>query len=163
MAISSDEFRTALSRFPSGVTVVTTKDADGAFHGITVSAFCSLSLDPPLILICIEKSAGSHDALEASKFFVVNILSSVQPALSEQFASQLTNKFDGVGFIPGIAEIPVITGVVASLECRLKQISDGGDHTIFIGEVEKVLLNDGDPLVYFRSGYWTLSEFPQNP
>ncbi len=158
MAISNDEFRAALSRFPSGVTVVTTKDADGIFHGITVSAFCSLSLEPPLVLICIEKSAGSHDALAESKAFVVNILSSTQSALSEQFASLLPNKFNGVPFRAGFNEMPVLEGVVASLECSLRQISDGGDHTIFIGLVENASINEGFPLVYSRSSYWTITD-----
>ena len=158
MAISNDEFRAALSRFPSGVTVVTTKDADGTYHGITVSAFCSLSLDPPMVLICIEKSAGSHDALTESKAFVVNILSSKQSNLSEQFASLTPDKFLGVSHRSGMNDMPVLDGVVASLECRLKQISDGGDHTIFIGQVENVSINDGFPLVYSRSSYWTISE-----
>lgn len=162
MPISNDEFRAALSRFPSGVTVVTTKDANGVFHGITVSAFCSLSLDPPLVLICIEKSAGSHDALAESKAFVVNILSSTQIGLSEQFASLLPNKFLGVSHRPGVNDMPVLEGVVASLECSLRQVSDGGDHTIFIGLVENVSTDDGFPLVYSRSTYWTIAEGPQN-
>ena len=161
MTISNDEFRAALSRFPSGVTVVTTKDAKGVFHGITVSAFCSLSLDPPMVLICIEKSAGSHDALSQAKAFVVNILSSTQIDLSEQFASLLPDKFFGVSHRSGVNDMPVLEGVVASLECSLKQVCDGGDHTIFIGLVENVSINDGFPLVYSRSSYWTISEpFP---
>lgn len=158
MAISNDEFRAALSRFPSGVTVATTKDSEGAFHGITVSAFCSLSLDPPLVLICIEKSAGSHDALYEAKAFVVNILSSTQIDLSEQFAALMPDKFNGVSYRLGIEGMPVLEGVVASLECRLKQVCDGGDHTIFIGSVENVSINDGLPLVYSQSAYWTISE-----
>lgn len=158
MAISNDEFRAALSRFPSGVTVVTTKDADGIFHGITVSAFCSLSLEPPLVLICIEKSACSHDALAESKAFVVNILSSTQSALSEQFASLLPDKFNGVPFRTGLNEMPVLDGVVASLECSLRKVSDGGDHTIFIGLVENASINEGFPLVYSRSSYWTITD-----
>ena len=158
MAISNDEFRAALSRFPSGVTVVTTKDVGDVLHGITVSAFCSLSLDPPLVLICIEKAAGSHDALAESKAFVVNILSSTQANLSEQFASLQPDKFLGVSHRPGLNGMPVLESVVASLECSLKQVSDGGDHTIFIGLVQNVSINEGFPLVYSRSSYWTISE-----
>lgn len=161
MPISNDEFRAALSRFPSGVTVVTTKDANGVFHGITVSAFCSLSLDPPLVLVCIEKIAGSHDALAESKAFVVNILRSTQIGLSEQFASLLPDKFLGVSHRSGMNGMPVLEGVVASLECSLRQVSDGGDHTIFIGLVENVSTDDGFPLVYSRSTYWTIAESPE--
>ena len=153
MAISTDEFRTALSRFPSGVTVVTTKDADGTFHGITVSAFCSVSLEPPLILICVEKTAGSHFALERSEAFVVNVLSVSQAGLSERFASMLPDKFDNVEFRPGIDGIPVLTGCIVNMDCRLTISYDGGDHTIFVGEVEKSQVHEGDPLVYFRSEY----------
>lgn len=153
MAISTDEFRTALSRFPSGVTVVTTKDADGTFHGITVSAFCSVSLEPPLILICVEKTTGSHFALERSEAFVVNVLSVSQAGLSERFASMLPDKFDNVKFRPGIDGIPVLTGCIVNMDCRLTNSYDGGDHTIFVGEVEKSQVHDGDPLVYFRSEY----------
>src|SRR5689334_7499490 len=96
MPVTQDEFRNALARFASGVTVVTTKDAAGNFHGITVSAFCSVSLDPPLVLICIEKATGSHYAFEESGLFNVNILSQEQAAVSERFASQMADKFDAV-------------------------------------------------------------------
>lgn len=157
MAINSDEFRGALSRFASGITIVTTKDKENRLHGITVSAFSSLSLEPPLILICVEKTTGSHFALERSEAFVVNILDSRQIGLSERFASLLPHKFDDVEFTLGIDEIPVLSGCVATLECRLANSCDGGDHTIFIGEVEKANIGDGDPLVYYRNGYRGLS------
>jgi len=153
MAIDNDEFRAALSRFASGVTVVTTKDADGRFHGITVSAFCSVSLDPPLILVCIEKTTGSHFAIEHSETFVVNVLSVSQNELSERFASMRLDKFDDVEFRPGIDGIPILLGCLLNLECRLANSFEGGDHTIFVGEVEKAIIGDGDPLVYFHSDY----------
>ena len=153
MAIDNDEFRAALSRFASGVTVVTTKDGDGRFHGITVTAFCSVSLDPPLILICIEKTTGSHYAIEQSGIFVVNVLNAIQSNLSERFASMLSDKFGGVDFELGIDGVPVLSGSMVNLECRLKTVCDGGDHTIFVGEVERAMIRDGDPLVYFHSDY----------
>src|SRR4029078_12242659 len=98
MPVSQDEFKDALSRFASGVTVVSTKDAEGKLHGITVSAFCSVSLTPPMVLICIEKITTSHHAFEESGVFVVNILSSSQSWVSEKFADPLTDKFEGVNF-----------------------------------------------------------------
>ena len=153
MPISQDEFRAALSRFASGVTVVTTKDAAGNLHGITVSAFCSVSLEPPLVLICIEKIAGSHHAFAESEMFVVNVLDQTQTALSERFASPIDEKFDGVDMTLNIDGIPVLSGCLANLECRVWQTCDGGDHTIFIGEVENVSVGEGDPLLYFRSDY----------
>jgi len=153
MAISNDEFRAALSRFASGVTVVTSKDKEERMHGITVSAFCSVSLDPPLILICVEKTTGSHFALERSEAFVVNVLSVSQGEISERFASMLPDKFDGVDFRPGIDGIPNLLGCLVNMECRLTDFYDGGDHTIFVGQVENAAFFDGDPLLYFRSDY----------
>lgn len=157
MPVTSDEFRAALSRFPSGVTVVTTRDADGRFHGITVSAFCSVSLEPPRVLICVEKTTGSHLALESSKLFVVNILSTGQRDLSERFASLIENKFEGLDFETTIDGLPVLLGCIATLECRVTASYDGGDHSIFVGEVDKATAGDGDPILYFRGDYRAIS------
>jgi flavin reductase ActVB len=153
MAISNDEFRAALSRFPSGVTVVTTKDANGRFHGITVSAFASVSLEPPMILVCIEKKTGSHEAFQESEFFVVNILAEGQESLSNRFAAQMTEKFDGVDYRLGIGEIPVLEDAFVTLECRLVYAHEGGDHTIFVGLIEKSDVKDENPLVYWHGNY----------
>ncbi len=157
MPVTSEEFRAALSRFPSGITVVTTRDADGRFFGITVSAFCSLSLDPPRVLVCIEKTTGSHEALLGSQAFVVNMLSSDQRSVSERFASTLDDKFEGIDLETGLDGIPVLLGCIANLECRVTGAYDGGDHSIFVGEVEKAAVNDGDPILYFRGDYRTIS------
>ena len=98
MSVSPDEFRAVLGRFPSGVTVVTTKAADGTDQGMTVSAFSSLSLDPPLVLICIEKSASVHDALTTASGFIVNVLSAKQEQIARRFAIVDIDRFEGVGF-----------------------------------------------------------------
>ena len=153
MPITQDEVRSALSRFASGVTVVTTKDAAGNIYGITVSAFCSVSLDPPLVLICIEKATGSHFAFQESGIFNVNILSKDQADLSERFASQIPDKFDRAEISLTIDGVPILTSCLAALECRVKQTFDGGDHSIFIGAVEKTTINVGDPLLYFIGDY----------
>ncbi len=153
MPINSEDFRNAMSRFASGVTVVTTKDANGDLHGITVSAFSSVSLDPPLVLICIENSTGSVHALKRSEMFVVNVLSRDQIELSERFAAQITDKFTGVDLDLNIDGIPVISNCLANLTCRVRNVYDGGDHTIFVGEVEKAEVAEGDPIIYFRSDY----------
>ena len=158
MPVTEDEFRAALSHFASGVTVVTTRDGAGNFHGITVSSFCSVSLKPPMILVCIEKTTGSHYAFNESDHFVVNILDVSQKEVSERFASTLPNKFDGVEFELNLGGMPVLTGCVANLECRLRMAWDGGDHTIFVGEVEKVTVFSGDPLVYFYGDYRRIAE-----
>lgn len=157
MPVTSDEFRSALARFPSGVTVVTSRDGDERFHGITVSAFCSLSLDPPRVLICVEKTTGSHNALESSKAFVVNILSAEQRDVSDRFASLAEDKFESLDFETGIDGIPLLLGCLATLECRVTNSHDGGDHSIFVGEVEKATVNDGDPILYFRGDYRAIS------
>lgn len=157
MLVSEEDFRSALSRFASGVTVVTTKDAEGRMHGITVSAFCSVSLKPPMILVCIEKTTGSHYAFNESDLFVVNILDSSQKNVSEQFASQLSDKFAGIEFSLNPGGVPVLAGCLATLECRLRMAWDGGDHTIFVGEVDKVDVYGGDPLIYFYGDYRTIS------
>jgi len=151
--ISKDEFRHALGRFASGVTVVTAKDADGKLHGITVSAFCSVSLDPPLILVCIDVNTGSHRALTQTDSFVVNILSDDQQYLSNRFASYLPDKFEAVKYSLGIDNLPVLEGVLANLECRLVNSHPNGDHTIFVGQIERATIGDGNPLVYWHGNY----------
>lgn len=157
MTISKEEFRAALGRFASGVTVVTTKDADGTLHGLTVSAFCSVSLEPPLILVCIEKATGSHHAFQQSGVFVVNILRQNQQNLSDHFASHLDDKFTKIPYRLGIENVPVLEDVLVNLECRLRHSYDGGDHTIFVGEVERATVNDGHPLLYWHGNYRELS------
>ena len=153
MAISREEFRAALGRFASGVTVVTTKDETGKLFGITVSAFCSVSLEPPLILVCIEKNAGSHHAFLQSKAFVVNVLREDQDRLSNHFASHLEDKFSGVDYSSGIEDLPVLTDALVNLECRLHNFHEGGDHTIFVGEIETATIRDENPLVYWHGNY----------
>lgn len=156
--ITRDEFKAALGRFASGVTVVTTKDKAGHLHGLTVSAFASVSLEPPLILVCILKRTGSYHAFEESDVFVVNILSEAQQAVSNHFASHLDDKFSGIDYREGIDGIPVLADCLVNLECRLKNSFAGGDHTIFVGEIEKVTLRDDKPLLYFHGKYNELKD-----
>lgn len=153
MPVSGDEFREALSRFASGVSVVTTLDAAGRPHGITVSAFCSVSLDPPLVLICIEKVTASHYAFHEKQAFVVNVLDETQQALSEQFSAPAVDKFGEAEFEPAIDGIPRLRSALATLECRIVAAHEGGDHTIFVGSVDRVATRDGAPLLYFRGEY----------
>ena len=158
MAINNQDFRAALGRFASGVTVVTTTDAAGKLHGITVSSFCSVSLEPPMVLICIEKTTASHYAFEESEIFVVNILNEAQADVSQKFAAPYLDKFDGVDFTIGELGAPVLGNALVNLECRLRHSLNGGDHSIFVGEVESVKVNDGLPLVYFRGAYRELND-----
>ena len=152
MAIDQVRFRTAMGHFASGVTVVTTRDGDEPV-GLTVSAFCSLSLDPPLVLICIDQNVTSHDAISSAGRFAVNILGTEQEELSRRFASRMDDKFEGVGTTQGLGGVPLLSGSLANVECRLRDRLPGGDHTIFVGEVENVEIGEGEPLLYFRSGY----------
>jgi flavin reductase (DIM6/NTAB) family NADH-FMN oxidoreductase RutF len=153
LSVSPDEFRAAMGRFPSGVTVVTTKAADGTDQGMTVSAFCSLSLDPPLVLICIEKSASSHDALSAAKGFIVNVLSAKQEQIARRFAIVEIDRFEGVGFTRSPRGYAILDDVLAVIECDRVSVCDGGDHTIILGEVEGTRAENGSPLLYYRGGY----------
>ncbi len=156
MTVTSDEFRNALSTFASGVTVVTSADPDGRYYGLTVSAFCSVSLDPPLVLACVEKTTRCHDVFLESARFIVNVLAEGQEDLSERFASQLDDKFDGVKF--GVEDgLPVLDGTVAHLTCELDNAYGGGDHTIFVGRVLNTAVNGGRPLLYANSRYRELS------
>lgn len=153
MGVTNKEFRAALSRFASGVTVVTLRDGEGNMHGITVSAFSSVSLNPPLILVCIDNEAGSHYAFHEGKRFVVNILSEEQTEYSIRFASQIPDKFINLHHHEGLEGIPVLKNALVNLECRLSQHFVAGDHTIFIGEVERAHINEGNPLVYYLGDY----------
>ncbi|HWP44662.1 MAG TPA: flavin reductase family protein [Blastocatellia bacterium] len=152
MAVSKDEFRQAMSRFISGVTVVTSKTEDDRPHGITVSAFSSLSLEPPLVLICIGQKASIHDHLKEGRHFAVNVLAEDQEHLSRQFAAK-DDRFKNTRYTEGITGSPLLEGALAHIECRILHAYPGGDHTIFVGEVVAARVADYNPLAYFRSNY----------
>lgn len=160
MSINREEYRAALGRFASGVTVVTTIDKHGFRHGITVSAFCSVSLDPPLILICINKTTHSHPAFEIDGTFVVNVLSEDQARLSNHFASPVADKFDAVEYTETKDGIPILKNALVNLECRLVYAHEGGDHTIFVGKIEKsnIAGENEKPLIYYYGDYRKLDE-----
>ena len=157
MPISKDEFRSAMSRFASGVTVVTAKTEDGQPSGLTVSSFASLSLEPPLVLICIDKRASIHDLLVEGRHFAVNVLGEEQEILSRRFASRDADRFSGTGYAEGVTGVPLLNDVLVAIECRIVHTYPGGDHTIVVGEVEHAAVSDGKPLAYFRGGYAQLA------
>jgi flavin reductase (DIM6/NTAB) family NADH-FMN oxidoreductase RutF len=157
MAIDQREFRYTLSHFPSGVTVVTTL-LDGKRYGMTVASFASLSLEPPLVIVCIEKTVATHNAIAEAGHFAVSILGVGQEAISNQFAMRGEEKFNDVEVREGIFGAPLIEGAVATIECRLQEALPGGDHTIFVGHVEATSSAEGDPLLYFRSTYHALRD-----
>jgi flavin reductase (DIM6/NTAB) family NADH-FMN oxidoreductase RutF len=153
MPISKEDFRAALGRFASGITVVTSIDDQGKPHGMTVSAFCSVSLEPPLILVSISKDTGSHYSIAESGKFVVNILSEDQAHISERFAAPIEDRFGPTECFESESGLPMIAGALANLECRLRYSYDGGDHTIYVGEIENAAVADGNPLLHFRGSY----------
>lgn len=154
--LSPDLFRAALSRFPSGVTIVTARDRAGHDHGMTVSAFASLSLVPPMVLICVEHTARLHEALPGCTHFAVNVLAAEQGALSRHFADPDAERFDGAAFTRGLTGSALLDGVIATYECVIRDRFPGGDHTIVTGEVLAVSAREGEPLLHHRGDYTRL-------
>jgi len=155
-SIDPATFRSVLGRFASGVTVVTIRDAQGADHGMTISAFCSLSLSPPLVLICVEHGASMYDALAHTSRFAVSVLDASQEELARRFAEEHPDRFDGIGFTRGLTGAALIDDCLAVIECEVQSRHPGGDHTIVIGSVIAAETHDGRPLLYYRGGYATL-------
>ena len=156
MSVDDAQFKMAMSHFASGVTVVTT-EYEGKPYGLTVASFASLSLHPPLVLVCIEKLVRTHEAIAGSQKFAVNILAREQSEISNRFASKTDDKFAGMRTNRGELGVPLIDGALCTIECNVREQLPGGDHTIFVGEVAHVHAREGAPLVYFRSGYHQLS------
>jgi flavin reductase (DIM6/NTAB) family NADH-FMN oxidoreductase RutF len=153
VSVDPDTFRSALGRFASGVTIVTTRDTSSRDHGLTVSAFCSLSLEPPLVLVCIDNEASMHPVLDQASHFAVNVLAANQESLARRFAASETDRFDGVGYVRGVTGAPILDDVLAYVECRKTTALPAGDHTIVIGEVEHAEVHSSGPLLYYRGGY----------
>lgn len=156
--IDDHSFRKALGSFASGVVVVSTLNpASRAPVGVTVSAFSSLSLDPPLVLFCLGLKSSNLDSYRQFGHFAINILSAEQRELSNRFASRSEDKWTGVAWNEGESGVPLIDGCLANLECSLVDARDGGDHVIIIGRVEQMKIQEGgSPLVYYRGGYMDL-------
>jgi flavin reductase (DIM6/NTAB) family NADH-FMN oxidoreductase RutF len=154
--LDDETFRATLGRFASGVTVMTLRDADGEDRGMTVTAFASLSLDPPLVLACIGKAASIAPSLSRATHFAVQVLAADQEALARKFAEKEGDRFGGLTARRGIEGLPLLDGVLATLQCRIAARHPGGDHQIVVGEVLDAAGRDGDPLLYFRGRYGTL-------
>lgn len=154
--ITPDDFRNVLGHFASGVTIVTCCDSEQHPTGLTASAFCSVSLDPPLVLICVDHKSQSYPHLKESGRFAINILPQAHEPLSRRFASSRLDKFDGVAFTLGTLGLPLIDQALAHLECRTVSAHVEGDHTIFVGRVESVGTGEGEPLLYYRGRYHRL-------
>jgi flavin reductase (DIM6/NTAB) family NADH-FMN oxidoreductase RutF len=154
-AINSREFRDALGCYPTGVTVVTTADETGEPRGFTANSFTSVSLDPPLLLVCVAKSAHSHPVFSQAEVFSVNVLNDQQRDVSGLFASKAADKFQKAAWSPSDLKTPSIHGCLASFHCTKTQQIDAGDHTILIGQVHSFSTDAGTPLGYCRGAYVT--------
>lgn len=160
MSIDPSTFRAVMGRFASGVTVVTTCEGSRRL-GITVNAFTSVSLDPPLVLICIDRSSRLHDILLRTRIFAVNFLSEDQARVSTCFASPSKERYDtfcGVASHTEATGAPVFDESLGFVDCRIVDVYPGGDHSIVVGRVEALAMSDGEPLLYFRSHYLNLAE-----
>ena len=154
MTIDPDAFRSVLGRFASGITVVTTRDAEERDVGMTVSAFCSVSLQPPLVQVCVDRAASLYAALVGSTRYGVSILAADQEALSRRFSTaDSTRRFDGIGYKRGESGMVLLDDALAHLECRIVAVHEAGDHTLFVGEVESASARGAQPLLYYRGGY----------
>ena len=157
MPLTSTDFRKAMGAFATGVTIITV-DLEGTVHGMTANAFASVSLDPMLVLVCVDHSTRTHAHLHAKKRFGINVLAEEQRAISEYYArperthenaeTEAAARFDRTRH-----GTPMLHGSLAYLECRLHSAQEAGDHTIFIAEVEDVIVREGNPLLFFRGKY----------
>lgn len=154
MSISAADFKRALGQFASGVTVVTTRDAGGTPLGLTVSAFCSVSLDPPLVLVSVDLRSETVRGFDESGLFAVSVLAEGQEAVSHRFAFA-AEKF-GDGLEHGAHGLPLVRGALAHLECRVAARHEAGDHLLYVGEVLRLQAHPGRPLLYHAGRYGRL-------
>ncbi len=154
------EFRRTLGQFATGVTIVTTRAPDGRAVGITVNSFTSVSLNPPLVLWCLAGNSACLPVFEQAAHFAIHILSASQHALSQRFALPIPNRFEGVDTEDGKDGLPLLKGVAARLICRNVKQYDGGDHAIFLGEVEECTRYGGKPLVFYSGRYHLVTRHP---
>jgi len=164
-AVDAGAFREAMGSFPTGVTVVTVASDDGSMHGITVNSFSSVSLDPVLVLVCLNETSRGVGLIERAGVFAVNVLSAGQQDISRWFAHRYrpagSAMFDGVPFEPAATGCPVLTDATASFDCRLRQSHRAGDHQIVLGEVVALVHRaELEPLIFHAGSYRSLEHEP---
>ncbi len=154
MPVSQEAFRSALSRWASGVTIVTSRDGDEV-RGMTVSAFSSVSLDPPLVLVCADRSSDTRRVIDRSGVFAVHVLGREQRTLSALFAdkSREAERFRDLPFETATTGAPILAGALVALDCRVVARHEAGDHLIYVGRVEAIRQGEGEPLLYYRGRY----------
>ncbi|MDQ3403046.1 MAG: flavin reductase family protein [Actinomycetota bacterium] len=162
-ALDIGQFKAAMARFPSGVTIATTRDAAGTPHGFTASAFCSVSLDPPLVCVCVARSAICHPVFAERDEFAVNILRPEHVELAARFASRGADKFRDSAFELTDTGMVALDGALAVLECIVHSRHEAGDHTILVGEVRATRLDAGEPMVYFDRGFHRIAVATTQP
>ena len=160
MSIDFRDFRDTLGCFATGITVITTVDGEGAPVGMTANAFTSLSLEPPLVLFCLDRKGNSFEAFHTNRSFAVNILAAGQEDLSRRFASKGPQKWSGVTFDSWDTGCPILRGCIANLECQVDSVFEGGDHVIVVGKVMRLERSEDEtrPLLYFRGRYAELAD-----
>jgi flavin reductase (DIM6/NTAB) family NADH-FMN oxidoreductase RutF len=154
MAVEPDEFRRILGHWTTGVAVVATVTRGGEPRGLTANAVASVSLEPPLVLVCVERGADTHGSIRAAGFFAISILPQAAERTARRFAGEhAEGKFDGIAWHSGSTGAPLLDEALAWVDCRLRDAHDAGDHSIFVGEVMAGDAVEGEPLVYYRGGY----------
>ncbi len=156
--IQPSELRTFAGNFATGVAVVTTRGTDGRCYGLTMNAVTSLSLNPPLLLICLDNESSTLRALNESNHFCLHFLAADQQPISNLFSTKAEDKFASLPYAIGEFGSPVLSGVVAAGECQVVSMYPGGDHTIVVGAVRAMSISGGEPLLYHRGQYASLVE-----
>ena len=164
-ALDPREFRRACGQFLTGVTIVTTRDEGGKPLGITVNSFSSVSLEPPMVLICLDRNLASYRAFQLGRPYAVHVLSEDQAELSTRFARRRTDKFGGLEYGEGLGGVPILPDYLALFECRIVHCYPAGDHTIFVGQVENLDVSSRlrRPLGFFSGEYAAIERQPPAP
>jgi flavin reductase ActVB len=152
-----DLFTEAMAGFPSGVTIVTTADDDDRWWGFTATSFCSVSMDPPLVLVCLARGAQCHPVFEAASRWLVHVIDPGDADLALRFASRGADKFGDAGFTVDENGLPSLARACVRLDCSAHARYPGGDHTILIGQVENIHLGSGRAAVYYQRGFHSLA------
>jgi flavin reductase (DIM6/NTAB) family NADH-FMN oxidoreductase RutF len=162
MSVGVDDFKKAMQLWASGVTVVTTNSKKYGLQGMTVTAFSSVSVNPPQILVCINESADTGEGIQESQHFAVNVLNSTQQDVSSQFAggSSQQQRFESTPWTKGITDTPILDSSLMSLECKVIEKIHAGTHWVLIGEVQSCVCREGEPLLYYRGAYQQLKLHP---
>jgi flavin reductase (DIM6/NTAB) family NADH-FMN oxidoreductase RutF len=155
--LESSEFRRILGHWVSGVAIVATRTDNGKLCGLTANAIASVSLAPPLVLVCVEHNADSHECIRKAGVFSINMLCNNQERIARRFATwEVDTKFEGLAFHTEVTGAPILDDALAWVDCRVHSEHSAGDHTIFVGEVVAGDAKEDSPLLYYRGGYGRL-------